>query len=439
MTTANRPRVAAIGLDDSQIHSIAQLCGHMRTAKKLDEYLQDYDWTETDIVVSRGLEGAVVSGGVHLLSIGRSRFNWPLGGTFGPGNQTASRRIRTDIANTEREVSIAYDCPDRYKSLADRLLSDIRGATIPPHVIDDSSGLPVVVERSVLVATTSNKPVAMQFLLSHRHTETNPSQQGFAILVLPEAADLQAWFRAFLFHVHKIDPQRVPHSPPQFSVPSDWYTPEERALAGQMEANRLEVMRQNAEYEQLQAQLEQEGEQADKGIRQAIFGDGDELVTAVSRIFSDLGFGVHDMDADLEPNEPRKEDLRLTHPTRPAWEAIVEVKGYTNGTRTNDARQVREHRDKYIVENGRPPDLTMWVTNPFRQMDPSSRPRPGSNVEEAARNVEAVHVLSADLYKRWADIKAGDRNVEDAVQELVGSSPGLWNPRRRTGPSESIV
>ncbi len=428
MTTPNRPRVAAIGLDDPQVQSIVQLCGHLREARSLDEYLQNYAWTETDIVVSGELREEAIDGGVHLLSIGPTHFRWPLDATYGLGNPFPSMTIRTDIANTEREVSIACDCPDRYKSLADRLLSDIRGATIPPHVINDSSGLHVVVDRSVLVATTSNKPVAMQFLLPHRHTETNPTQQGFAILVLPEAADLQAWFSAFLSHVHEIDPQRVPHSPPQLSVPSDWYTPEERALAGQTEANRLEVKRLNAEHEQLQAKLEQESEKADKGIRQAIFGDGDDLVAAVSRIFSDLGFGVRDMDADLEPNESRREDLRLTHPNLPGWEAIVEVKGYTNGTRTNGARQVREHRDKYIVENGRPPDLTMWVTNPFRQMDPSSRTRPGSNVEEAARNVEAVHVLSADLYKHWADVKAGDRNEQAVMEELVAASPGLWTP-----------
>ena len=27
---------------------------------------------------------------------------------------------------------------------------------------------------------------------------------------------------------------------------------------------------------------------------------------------------------------------------------MVEVKGYTNGTRTNDSRQIREYRDRYF-------------------------------------------------------------------------------------------
>ena len=60
------------------------------------------------------------------------------------------------------------------------------------------------------------------------------------------------------------------------------------------------------------------------------------------------------MDAELKPNEPKREDLRLTLPNRPGWEGIVEVKGYTDGVKTNDARQIREHRERYIAR-GRSP------------------------------------------------------------------------------------
>ena len=433
MTQVSRPRVAAIGLDDSQVESISQLCGDLRTAETLGEYLQDYNWTETDIVVSRAFEGEIIDGGVHLLSIGPARFDWPLDDTYGSASWRASRSVRSDVTNTERELSIAYDCPDRYRPFAERLLEDMRGAETPPHIIKDWCGLPIVVDRSVLIGTTSNGAVALQLLLTHRNTATHHTQQGFAILVLPEAANLQAWFGAFLSHVHEIDPQRVPQSPPRFSSLSDWYTPEERALAMQVEEIQHEIERLNVERQHLQAQLEEEGEKADKGIRQAIFGDVEELVAAVSRVFSDLGFDVRDMDADLEPNEPRREDLRLTLASRPNWEAIVEVKGYTNGVRTNDARQVREHRDKYIAENRRPPDLTLWLTNPFRQTDPPSRPQPGRNVGEAARNVGAIHVLSTDLYKAWTLVKTGEQKAEEAMLELVAASPGLWVPATSDG------
>ena len=82
------------------------------------------------------------------------------------------------------------------------------------------------------------------------------------------------------------------------------------------------------------------------------------------------------MDEKLREGELKREDLRLTHEGLPGWQAIVEVKGYTRGAKTNDARQIREHRDHYIAEVGQPPDLTVWLANPFRTLDPSSRPAP---------------------------------------------------------------
>ena len=105
-----------------------------------------------------------------------------------------------------------------------------------------------------------------------------------------------------------------------------------------------------------------------QGSGSAIWGYGDELVEAVSEILGDLGFCVLNMDAGLEQGAQRREDLRLTLETLPDWEAIVEVKGYGNGTKTNDARQIREIRERYREEKGRFPDLTIWLANPFREV-----------------------------------------------------------------------
>ena len=134
------------------------------------------------------------------------------------------------------------------------------------------------------------------------------------------------------------------------------------------------------------------------------------------------------MDADLPEGEQKREDLRLTLPDRSDWEAIVEVKGYTRGTRTNDARQIREHRDRYIEEERRTPDLAMWLANSFRTIDPSSRPAPDQNVREAAANVGAVHVQATDLYRQWALVAAGRLKPETVVLSLVKAAPGLWTP-----------
>ena len=141
-----------------------------------------------------------------------------------------------------------------------------------------------------------------------------------------------------------------------------------------------------------------------------------------------LGFKVRDMDAELSQDQQKREDLRLTRRDDPKWQAIVEVKGYPSGTRTNDIRQIREHRELYIKEKGRYPDLTVWLANSYRTTDPSSRPAPDQNVKDAAENIGAVHVLSSDLYRQWALVAAGSLDAETVVQSLVNADPGLWTP-----------
>ncbi|MYA40528.1 MAG: hypothetical protein F4Z31_01880 [Gemmatimonadetes bacterium] len=149
----------------------------------------------------------------------------------------------------------------------------------------------------------------------------------------------------------------------------------------------------------------------------------------MGHILEGLGFVVRDMDAEKRQGEPKREDLRLTLFESTGWEAMVEVKGYTNGTRTSDARQIREHRDLYIKEEGHPPDLTLWVANPYRSIvDPSGRPAPDNNVGESAANIEAVHVLTTDLFRLWALVQWGHIEQEGALQQLVGATPGLWSP-----------
>ena len=102
-------------------------------------------------------------------------------------------------------------------------------------------------------------------------------------------------------------------------------------------------------------------------------------------------------------------------------------RAYTGGIKTNDARQIREHRERYITEEGRTPDLTLWIANPHRRIDPSSRNPPDSNVGEAADNIGAVHVVTTDLYKLWTRVATDRLEKAQAVQQLIDASPGLWS------------
>ena len=421
MTNSRRPRVAAIGLDDPGLASIAPLCGELRPADSLHDYLRSYSWAETDVVVSRASLGqAAVS--VNLMIVGPVSVYWS---DTNPHSRDARPHFaRLDTGNTERELAVPPGCPDLYKRLASELSSQLGRAAEPPAVmITTRQG------ETKLIETTSGKPVALRLVLPVKSVAAGSTAASPPIaLLLPEASNLVAWFRAFLCELHESDPSRVPQAPPRLNQPSDWYTPQERALADQISQIESEVERLSTERDRLQDELAAEGESAEKGIRRVLWADGDDLVAAVQDILANLGFVVRDMDAELKQGEPKREDLRLTRQGVPGWEAIVEVKGYSSGTRTNDARQIREHRDRYIREEGRPPDLTVWLSNPYRDVEPSSRPATDNNVKDAAVAGGFVHALGSDLYRQWAIVAAGNLDAETVVQSLVNADPGLWTP-----------
>ena len=424
MTRPRRPRVVAIRLDDSELEAIAHLCGDLRQADSLGDYLSDYDWTETDVVVSRGLRSSrvYVDNRVNLMVVGLTSFYWSDSYSV-PSGARRAHNARTDIENTEREMAITPACPNTYEPLVSELSKTLGRAAKPPAVLKSSRK-----GQTALVETTSGRPVAMRLVLPARLSATDGQPSTPVALLLPADAELVAWFRAFLCDLHESDPCRVPQAPPSLGQPSDWYTPEERDLADRISQIDSDIERLAAEREQLQADLTAEGKRADKGIRRVLWADGDELIAAVGKVLAEFGFKVRDMDAELTDGDPKREDLRLTRDGTHGWEAIVEVKGYTSGTKTNDARQIREHRDHYIEEEGRRPDLTLWLANPFRTMDPSSRPDPDRNVQDAAANVGAVHVLASDLYRQWTRVAAGSHDAETVVDSLVNADSGLWTP-----------
>ena len=408
-----RPRVAAIGLQEDQIPSILPLCGDLRTAASLEGYLNDYSWTETDMIILG--DGVPVADHVHghVLTINPPGFTWT-------GYSNLASPLCTH-PTTERELQVTATCPERYRHLAEELASQLRRAESPPSRFDFPE-FPQIGE-STLIETTSQLPVASRWLLKN---PTAPRRPGAVALALPSHVSLSAWFRAFLDDIHELDPARVPQAPPRLGHPSDWYTPEERHLADQIEEITAQVEGLQAEQEQVKGELVAESEKADAGIRRAIWADGDDLVAAVGDILTELGLDVRHMDAEQKEGKPKREDLRLTLAVRSGWEAIAEVKGYSRGTRTNDVRQIREHRDHYIEEEGRSPDLTLWIANPHRGIDPSSRTAPGNNVGESAAIIEAVHVLTTDLYKLWTLVATGRLEKAQAVQQLIDATPGLW-------------
>ena len=423
--TDKRPRVAAIGLDDVQEASLEHLCGTFRSAASVSNYLREYSWKETDITVIGHLwpPGIVVRG--HLLAAGISqRYEWKGYSLLPTG---LKRTVSRNVNNTERELRIPEDCPERYRHLATELATQLRILEDPPAIFrvkrtDDDS---------VLVETTSGRPVALRYVINDIREVTTKSKPPVSTvaLAIPEVTDLSAWFQAFLGDVHELDPGSVPQPPTRFRSASVWYTQEERTWAQRLAKIQAAVEQLQDEHQKAKAQLVAASERANAGIRRCLWSDGDDLEEAIGDILKELGFDVRYMDTETRPGDPKREDLRLTIPDLEGWEAIAEVKGYPAGTKTNDARQIREYRDLYIREVGRLPDLTLWIANTFKLVeDPSSRPPPGNDVGQKAADVGSVHILAADLYRLWALVQTGSLEQAQARQLLIDTDPGLWSP-----------
>ena len=429
--TVKQPRVAAIGLDDSQLESIRPLCGELRPANSLEEYLSAFSWTETDILIAADLTSHIRGPGAHsvdpsinLLALGDFDFPWSdqYPDSYGMG-RFSNHVAFADRSNTERELSATTVCSEVYEPLAKELAVELAKSRKPPTILKTTR-----LDLTPLITTTSGNVVALKMALPEIDGTSLGVPSRPIALLLPKVSNLDDWFRAFLTEVHQMDPVRVPLAPPRLGNPSEWHTPQERALSDKISEINATLTNLNSELGQRDMELAAEAERADKGIRRALWADGDDLTSAVKSILSDLGFTVRDMDAELADGEPKREDLRLTRDGVSAWEGIVEVKGYTSGTRTNDARQIREHRDRYIKEEGRNPDLTLWLANPYREMEPSSRPAPDGNVRMQAEAIAAVHVLVPDLFRQWALFAADILDAQTVVDSLMDAKLGLWVP-----------
>ena len=320
MLQIKRPRVAAIGLDDSQVKSIGPLCGDLRTAYSVDEYVKNNSWTETDVAVVPNLQGMEDAGNVHVLTIAPAGWQWFVGGSFDwPGH---NRSLSTDTSKKEREMCVPSACPEQYGRLAAELVRQLGRDGLPPPVLETS--WPLGPDDHVLVETTV-APVAMRFLRPHQPGQTGGENAESLVLALPGVTtNLSAWFRAFLCDVNEFDPDRVPQAPPRLGNPSQWYTPKEKKLARQIAEITNNIERFKTKREDLKAELVSEFERVSStGIRRVLWTDGDDLVAAVKEILNSLGLAVRDMDTARQPGEPKHEDLRLTLDDRPEWEAIV--------------------------------------------------------------------------------------------------------------------
>lgn len=190
-----------------------------------------------------------------------------------------------------------------------------------------------------------------------------------------DISNLEPWLRVALAEWHQLNSDRFP-GVPDWSHEAQWMSAEEavlvgriRSIEGERQAVLLELERRERGDRDKLARVRTS---ADAYERALITMQGDGLKDAVVRAFSDLGFQVIDQDEN-QPSDQHLEDLRLSDPDDPDWVALVEVKGYKRGAKTEAMTQFLRFQRRYMLEARRPPDALWYVVNQFLGRDPASR------------------------------------------------------------------
>jgi hypothetical protein len=171
-------------------------------------------------------------------------------------------------------------------------------------------------------------------------------------------------------------------------------------------------------------------DEADRGRRILLTGQGDVLCEQVAQTLEAFGLEVERMD----PNWPvgdKREDLRIRDPSTALWVAIVEVRGYRKGAQLTDLIRLHSRfRSRYQADVGELPNATWLITNHFIDDDPESREAVlrSNQAEIDAFGADGALVIdSVDLFRLGSAVIAGRISKVDARKALVAAS-GKFTP-----------
>jgi hypothetical protein len=260
-------------------------------------------------------------------------------------------------------------------------------------------------------------------------TRSSP-RLGFAWFPTPPE-DPAAWTRSILMHWSAEFPDSFP-GVNDWEASRRWSTAEERRLGDrqiEMETRRKRVF---AAIEATEARLASDllvaRDNARNGPRRLITAQGAPLVHAVIEALSAFGFHVTDMDAvQKDPNEAKKEDLRIRCPDDPEWEAIVEVKGLERGNvRGEHLQKIARHVMRYTLEKQRAPSKQIFVCNGELLLPPELRHRPFAGSPDDARAFaenDGLVIPTTDLFEMRRDL--GDTLSASDARERIKNGRGV--------------
>lgn len=153
-------------------------------AASLTDYLREFNWSETDVLLVRDFwevpnpsDARYVSPDVSILAFGTSFFEWA--DKYAHANRLGqlNHMATFEAGNTERELTVGGAYPAVYRELVNQLTNELGRSNNPPQTVKTSSP-----GATTLITTTSGSTVALRVALPKRGTERNgPSLQPIAL------------------------------------------------------------------------------------------------------------------------------------------------------------------------------------------------------------------------------------------------------------------
>lgn len=394
-----RPRVAVVGFDSTAAEELGRITHSVTVFGDTDEF---------SAVSARGFDVAVVKDSIetddddlYVLIVGDAVHD----GRNGVGRVSS-------LAQTEtRRLSPAEDIPDAFVTAVNGL------SAIDTDEPQWFSGL-----------TFGDRAVARPLVMTGETVVAALYDRGKGIgLAVPAVADVVEWFRAFLEHVHSLDEDAVPDSPPKVARPGDWRTAHEVEAMAQLARIEEEIAELTKWRKEAVASLASAARDAEIGERWMLWATEDDLVGAVRMALEDLGLTVEEVDRE------GREHLHVTSADLPDWLALVDVASFEGEPTLSDLRSVNQHRMTYIAEQGSQPAQVWWVVNDHRGLDPSRRPRSLEALAEGATLVDVVTCSTRDLFLLGRDVGLEKVEVDTARKMLTEAAPGVFRYELDTG------
>lgn len=270
----------------------------------------------------------------------------------------------------------------------------------------------------------------------------NADGQAIAVLYRPHRGAREVWYfpeeasdameailRVAFTEWNTQDPRRFPSSP-DWTSNVRWMSAaqHEQVLAVQAKINHAskQVEHWTSEVREAEVKLDElSGDIGQSPQRKLLMATDDDLVQAVAYAFKALGFNVVDLDEQTEEGKAKTADLSVSEDD---WTAIVEVKGYTKGAKSNDLMDVIKHRRSY-ERRYRSDVQNMWyVANIFRNQSPESRPKIFAGADDQLSSFADPDGLAIDTRELFDLLKQveSDELSADSARAVLKNSTGRF-------------